>query len=77
MTVARAGSIQLSTRAYVENARTVPGKPRSIILDVYLFGTPDKDNNEIVCSLRYFKGDESSLMEGLYDIDATVTFFPY
>jgi hypothetical protein len=78
MTSGRPGSFQLSSQAYVENARTITGKPHSVVLDVYLLGAPDQENDEIVCSLRYFKGEESLLItEGLYDIVATVTFFSY
>jgi hypothetical protein len=44
-----------------------------VILDVSFFGTPDQEDNEIACSLRYFKGDEAVvIIEGLYDIVATV-----
>ena len=75
MNAARHGCFQLSGRAYVENARPVPGKPRSVILDVYFFGSPDQEKNEIACSLRFFKGDDAFLIAGLYDVVATVYFF--
>jgi hypothetical protein len=77
MNSARPGSFQLSGRAYVENARPVPGKPRTVVLDVYLFGAPDEENNEITCSLRFFKVEERMIItEGLYDIVATVRLLP-
>lgn len=74
MNVVRPGSIQLSGRAYVENARPVPGKPRTVVLDVYFFGSPDQEKKEIACSLRFFKGDDAILTAGLYDVIATVNF---
>ncbi|KAN0140507.1 hypothetical protein V8E53_001716 [Lactarius tabidus] len=79
MNSTRPGSFQVSARAYVENARPVPGKPRTVVLDVYLFGAPDEEEKEIACSLRYFKTEEAMVIsEGLYDVVAiVVTFRPH
>lgn len=78
MNTARPGNILLSGHAYGENTRTVPGKPRSVILDVYLFGAPDEEDNKIACSLHFFKSDEALVFtEGLYDVMANITVFSY
>jgi hypothetical protein len=74
MNSTRPGSFQVSACAYVENARPVPGKPRTVVLDVYLFGAPDEEEKEIACSLRYFKTEEAMVIsEGLYDVVAIVS----
>lgn len=76
MDSARPGNILLSGHAYIENAQPVPGKPRTVILDVYLFGAPDEENNKIACSLHFFKGEETLIIaEGLYNIVAMVLCF--
>ena len=75
MNTTRPGSFQLVGHAYVKNMQPVPGKPCTIILDGYLFGAPEEENNEIVCSLHFFKGEETLVItEGLYDVMATVCF---
>ena len=69
------GNFQLVGHAYIKNVWPVPGKPPTIILDGYLFGAPEEENNEIVCSLCFFKGEETLVIaEGLYDVMATVHF---
>jgi hypothetical protein len=76
MNSTRAGGVHLSGRAYVENTRPVPGKPRSVILDVYVAGSRCEEEEGIACSLRFFKGEEAMIIiEGLYDIVATVCSF--
>lgn len=76
MNTAYPGSFVLSGRAFVENARQVPGKPRTLVLDVYFWGVPAHEENEIACSLRFFKGDDALVIpDSLYDVVATVTLF--
>ena len=76
MNTAYPGSFVLSGRAFVENARPVPGKPRTLVLDVSFWGPSAHEKNEIVCSLRFFKGDDALVIsDGLYDVVATVRFF--
>lgn len=70
------GSFILSGRALVQNPRPVPGKPRTVVLDVSFLAPPEQESREFVCSLRFFKGEESLVItDGLYDVVATVTLF--
>ena len=74
MNTALPGLFVLSGRAYVENPRPLPGKPRSIVLDVSFLAPPKRNAGEFACSFRYFKSEEAFVIaDGLYDIIATVT----
>lgn len=68
------GMFKLSGCAYVENLRPLPGKPCMVVLDVYFQGLPKDTNDNIVCSLRFFKGKEALLIaNSLYDVITSVT----
>ena len=74
MNTALPGLFILSGRAYVENPRPLPGKPRSVVLDVSFLAPPERDAGKFACSFRYFKSEEAFVIaDGLYDIVATVT----
>lgn len=76
MNSAYPGSFLVSGRAYVENPRPVPGKPRTVVLDVYFMGPREREHNEIPCSLRFFRFDDALVIaDSLYDLVATVTSF--
>ena len=71
------GSFVLSGRAFVQNPRPVPSKPRTVVLDVSFLAPPDRETAEFACSLRYFKGEEGLVIaDGLYDVVATVCSSP-
>ena len=75
MNTSSPGSFVLSGRAVVQNPRPVPGKPRTVVLDVSFLAPPEQENKEFACSLRFFKGEEALVIaDGLYDVVATVSF---
>ena len=60
----------------MQNPRPVPEKPHTVILDVSFLTPPEREMDEFVCSLRYFKGEEGVIIaDGLYDVVATVRLF--
>ena len=71
------GSFQLTCRAFAGRAWPVPGKPRSVVLDV-VFPNHNLDGtrSDVNCSLRFFKGDEAVVIsDEIYDIVTTVLLF--
>ena len=76
MTSSSPGSFILLGRAVVQNPHAVPGKPHTVILDVSFLTPPEREMDEFICSLRYFKGEEGVVIaDGLYDVVATVSLF--
>lgn len=74
MSTSSPGCFQLLCRPFVGRPRSVPGRPRSVILDVVFRSTTPEDNvNEVKCSLRFFKGSDAVVIaDELYDVVATV-----
>ncbi|KAI9440383.1 hypothetical protein H4582DRAFT_2055781 [Lactarius indigo] len=69
------GAFSLSCRAYLEQPRTVPGKPRTIVLDALVFCA--NNTSPVPCRLRHLNADDSvTVTKTIYDIFAPVVSSP-
>lgn len=71
------GCVHLSCRAWLENARPVPGKPRSYVFDALIYCAKRVNNTCLAaCSLQYYKADDNAVVsDGIYDINAIVVAY--